>query len=344
MLTTQVEVRWDPAGGERVGGGAWWADQPCHQSSCCSTAPAVSILTLCPSVPSRPPVAQPQAPVTGTRRSHGWTLSPWETWDRWIPMLKGSLLSLYFPPWLGCIRGNWGLAHWVPTLQGEAPEGTIWGAQAQLSAPADRCSAHVVKLTSSAFQTHEKVPQVGLEQLPRGAMAPGGFASASGSLMSLSVAADTNPCCHGSELLNEKTGVGRALGGLWLRTFRAALWAPQQQLLGICQKRTGVRWEVQEGWVRITATSAPLGFWWYLFLHWFLSDSCHSSPHSGSPHGVRGSRGQSSWTWIVDRESPAARIQHLELELKPKESESKMPPSTSWEGSSSSILWYFPFK
>lgn len=38
-----------------------------------------------------------------------------------------------------------------------------------------RCSADAVKLTSSAFQTHEKGPQVLLEQQPRGAMAPRGF-------------------------------------------------------------------------------------------------------------------------------------------------------------------------
>lgn len=69
-------------------------------------------------------------------------------------------------------------------------------------------------------------------------------------------------------------------------------------------------------------------------------------PIPGSPVGSEMTGGGASCfrSWGMDKESPPARIQHLELESKPKETESKTPPSTYWRGPFSSMLWYFPLK
>lgn len=45
-------------------------------------------------------------------------------------------------------------------LQGEVPEGAVWGAQAQLSHLQTGCSAGTAKLTSSAFRARETEPRV----------------------------------------------------------------------------------------------------------------------------------------------------------------------------------------
>lgn len=52
------------------------------------------------------------------------------------------------------------MARGVPTLQGEAPEGTVWGAQAQLSHVQTGCSAGMARLASSAFPARERERQV----------------------------------------------------------------------------------------------------------------------------------------------------------------------------------------
>lgn len=147
------------------------------------------------------------------------------------------------------------MAHWVPILQGEAPEGTVWGAQAQLSPPAD--------------QVFSQCGEADLLSLPDSQERATGVIKATAtkcrcaraclSICFLDVA--IGGCRHKSMLSwvivvleREDRGQKSALAG--------GGWASQQQLLGICQsKEWGSSWRRQGGW---DLHCGPISSFWVL--------------------------------------------------------------------------------
>lgn len=149
----------------------------------------------------------------------------------------------------------------MPTLQGEAPEGTIWGAQAQLSMPADQVFGPRGEADLLSLPDSRESATGGIRATATGCRGSRGLRLG---IWFPDVA--VSGCRHKSMLswvlLVEREDWGRK-SARWVVTENfpsSVMGASATTTWHLPKQRMGVRWEVREGWVCVAATSAPLGF------------------------------------------------------------------------------------